>query len=116
MIESIKRITEPFKSANRRFIRMIWSSTPAAARPDRRRSLSNNRRPLLRRIGGTDTRYSGKRQGFRCVDPRAARLNPARPLTIWGLRAEGIELPLEAKKNRDADYHGDYEYQPSPHV
>ena len=93
IVESVKRVREPFKCCNRDF-HPDDTGDRRQGREDRRRQLLHDRRPLLGRVGGADRRRGQGGQGRRArTCCAAARSSPApRPTTFQGLKAEGLEL------------------------
>ena len=102
IVESVMRISEPYKSANRKFhpddtvitIPSAMGAVEVGAR------LHDNRRSLLDRVGGADHRgrRSGQEVGREYTARRSVSSRAPRPYAFQGLRGEGLKLLLEAKK------------------
>lgn len=68
MVESVKRVTEPFKQANRKF-HPNDTIVEAGPRPDRRRIFCHDRRSLFGGIRRADRRNCKGREGKRRYHP-----------------------------------------------
>lgn len=98
IVERVTPISEPFKSANRKF-HPEDSVIDAGRRQDRRRKLRGDRRTLLRR---NPEQIKEVAEGVKAAGATLLRGGAFKPRTspydFQGMKAEGIELLLEAKQ------------------
>ncbi len=117
VVETCRRVSEPYKKANRKFHprrqrdRCQWSE-------DRRRQLRRHCRPLQHRERGADHLLRPARQGCRRFPAARRRVQAPHlpPYSFQGMRSEGLDLlKLARRATRLPHRHRDHEHRaPAP--